>query len=96
LRRTRWTKEELALLGRLSDEEVASRTGHPVGSVFQKRHDLGIPNPHPKRRSWQPQEDALLGTATDKIIATRLGRDKSTVAQRRINLGIAPYSAKRL
>src|SRR5262249_13996919 len=32
-----WTKDEVALLGRLPDEEVARRTGRSVNAVRQKR-----------------------------------------------------------
>jgi hypothetical protein len=35
-----WTKAEMALLGRLSDEEVARRTGRTVNAVRQKREAL--------------------------------------------------------
>ena len=33
----RWTKAEVALLGRLPDEELARRTGRSVNAVRQKR-----------------------------------------------------------
>jgi hypothetical protein len=36
-----WTKAEVALLGRVPDEEVARRTGRTVGAVRQKRERLG-------------------------------------------------------
>jgi hypothetical protein len=37
------TPEELTLLGRLSDEEVARRIGRTPNAVRQKRELLGIP-----------------------------------------------------
>jgi hypothetical protein len=38
-----WTAEELALLGQLSDIEVARRTGRTRAAVYTRRHHLGIP-----------------------------------------------------
>ena len=35
-----WTKAEVALLGRVPDEEVARRTGRTVNAVRQKREIL--------------------------------------------------------
>jgi hypothetical protein len=39
----RWTPEELALLGRLPDEEVARWIGRTPNAVRQRRELLGIP-----------------------------------------------------
>ncbi len=36
-----WKPEELELLDKLSDEEVAEKTGRSVSSVSQKRWKLG-------------------------------------------------------
>jgi hypothetical protein len=41
----RWTPEELALLGTLSDREVARRLDRSRTAVTQKRCQLGIANP---------------------------------------------------
>jgi hypothetical protein len=38
-----WTPEHQSLLGTMPDQEVASRTGHPVSSVKTKRLQLRIP-----------------------------------------------------
>jgi hypothetical protein len=40
-----WTPEELALLGRLSDEEVTRRTERTPDAVRQRRERLGILKP---------------------------------------------------
>jgi hypothetical protein len=47
----RWTKGDLALLGRLPDEEVARRTGRSRNAVRQRRERLGIPNPTARARA---------------------------------------------
>ncbi|HEY7425024.1 MAG TPA: hypothetical protein VH682_12405 [Gemmataceae bacterium] len=41
-----WTKDEVALLGHLPDEEVARRTGRSVNAVRQKRETLGRSRPN--------------------------------------------------
>jgi hypothetical protein len=38
----RWTEAELMLLGKLPDDVVAAKTGHPIGSVKQKRYHLRL------------------------------------------------------
>jgi hypothetical protein len=46
----RWTAEDIALLGTLSDEEVARRMRRSVNAVRLKREELGIQNPAGNRR----------------------------------------------
>jgi hypothetical protein len=40
-----WTAEDIALLGRLTDHEVAKRVERTRDAVRQKREELGLPNP---------------------------------------------------
>jgi len=44
-----WTKKEMALLGKLPDEEVAARIGRPANGVRIMRNRLGIPSAHDRR-----------------------------------------------
>ena len=46
-----WTRREVALLGKLPDEEVAAMVGRTPEAVRCKREKLGIPNPQGRRRS---------------------------------------------
>src|SRR6266481_1918553 len=78
-----WTKEELALLGKLPDAEVAELTGRTFGTVWQKRRALGIAQPALRFRKWTPAEDKLVGTGPDAEIALRLGRTESAINSRR-------------
>jgi hypothetical protein len=39
-----WTAEELGMLGKLPDEEVAARTGRTRHAVSSMRRELGVPN----------------------------------------------------
>jgi hypothetical protein len=45
-----WAADELALLGKHPDDEVARRTGRTAGAVTSKRIKLGIPTPDDRRR----------------------------------------------
>jgi hypothetical protein len=86
-----WQPEEIALLGKASDKEIAARLGCSVGSVHNKRRALRILSPNwtpGQSRSWRPEEIALLGTAADKEIAKRLGRSLASVQLKRHRSGI--------
>jgi hypothetical protein len=41
----RWTAEEIALLGKVPDAEVARKVNRTVAAVRQKREELQLPNP---------------------------------------------------
>jgi hypothetical protein len=45
-----WTAKDIALLGKLPDDEVARRTARSAEAVRIKRQRLGIPNPADRRR----------------------------------------------
>jgi hypothetical protein len=45
-----WTENDLALLGKVTDAEVATRTGHSAGSIKMRRCQLGIPCYKSRRR----------------------------------------------
>jgi hypothetical protein len=80
----KWTAEEDALLGTISDEEIAKRTRHPLRSVRVRRAFLGIANPSPPvRPPYTPEEDAWLGKETDQQVTLRLGRSLSSIKNRR-------------
>jgi hypothetical protein len=92
----RWTKADIALLGKMTDEEVGRRTGRTVEGVRQKREGLGIPSPSEDRKvRWRPEEVAVLGTVPDKEAARRLGRSLRSVRLKRFKLGIAnPFDGR--
>jgi hypothetical protein len=81
-----WPAEHLALLGTLTDAEVAARTGRSANGVRVKRCKLGIPNP--SGPGWTAEELELLGTAPDAEVAARVGRTEGAVTLRRCNLRI--------
>ena len=80
------------MLGKIPDEEIARRTGRPIGSVSEKRRQLGLPKPNSQRKYWSAEEIRLLGTAPDKEIAQRLGRSAGSVKGQRFTLRIWKFS----
>ena len=87
-----WTAEEKAMLGKIPDEEIARRTGRPIGSVSNKRQQQRLPKPNAQRKYWSEEEIRLLGTAPDKEIAQRLGRSAGRVKGQRFTLKIRKFS----
>jgi hypothetical protein len=84
-RRRGWTRKEISLVGKMTDAEIARRTGRPKFSVKSFRRKLGIPSitPIPPTKAWTPEEDALMARLSDKEVARRTGRTLSAVQYRR-------------
>ncbi|HWW01070.1 MAG TPA: hypothetical protein VNZ64_15340 [Candidatus Acidoferrum sp.] len=78
-----WTQQELALLGKRPDAEVAELIDRTFGTVWQKRRALGIDQPALRFRKWTRAENKLVGTAPDAEVARRLGRTESAIKSRR-------------
>lgn len=89
-----WTTEEDALLGRLSDEEVARRLGYDVTRVNRRRRLLGLPSNNPNHRHWTKEEMALLGTRPDRDVAPLVNRSLENVRGKRLALGIPFRNAR--
>jgi hypothetical protein len=85
-----WTEEEIALLGKESDGEVARRLGIPKPNVTYKRRSLGIPNLH-RRRPWTKKQIALLGTAIDSEVGRKVRKSRNVVRKKRQHLGIPAF-----
>jgi hypothetical protein len=45
-----WSRREVALLGKLPDDEVAAKVGRTPNAVRIKREKLGVPNPQERNR----------------------------------------------
>jgi DNA-binding CsgD family transcriptional regulator len=80
-----WRAEDDALLGTVSDQEIAQRLGRSATSVKARRTRLGIAS---NRHWWTPGQDVLLGKFPDEELARRLGRSLEAVRARRERLGI--------
>lgn len=91
-----WSDEETALLGKLTDREVATQLGISQAAARLKRITLGIP-PCRRGKSWRVgrwTDDILarLGTEVDSDIARSIGVSSERVRQKRKELGIARFT----
>ena len=69
------TAEEKALLGTMSDEDLARKLGRSVFTIADWRRRLKIPVFAAKRRPWTAEELKMLGKHPDTKLARRLNRD---------------------
>lgn len=95
----RWTKEEIAVLGTMSDADAALKTGINKASIAWKRCKLKIPpftQKRPKRllTQWTRKEISVLGKMTDAAAAAALDLAPSAVRLKRLSLGIPPYGRR--
>jgi hypothetical protein len=94
-----WTRQELKLLGKMPDAELAAQIGRTENAVRVMRVRLGLPNPlgpwHPEG-GWTAEELQLLGTVPDGELAARLGRSEGAVRAKRCALGIPIFIDHRL
>ncbi|NVL49857.1 hypothetical protein F2S72_08905 [Pseudomonas syringae pv. actinidiae] len=99
-----WSPEKVALLGTMSDTDVAEQIGGKVHTVAIKRQELGIAcykpavskirgRPRPNF-NWTQEALSLIGTMADKDVASRLGLSTGAVGVKRRSLGIAGRSQK--
>lgn len=87
----RWTPEEIELLGKLTDDEIAAQTGRSLRSVKLARYARGRDSPTraPNApRVWSPAELSMLGTVPDATIAKQLGVSRKHVLEMRKRLDI--------
>lgn len=93
-----WPTEHIALLGTMSDEDVAKAIGVTKNVVFYKRNELNIKAFKPKvspvkgrpraNFEWTEDKIALLGTVADRHLADKFGLANNTVARKRRALNI--------
>lgn len=91
--RFEWTPTMDALLGTMSDTDLAAKLGCSVNAVNTRRYLLGVSGFRQTRTSsymfaWTPENDALLGTMGDRQLSEKLGVPLITVGNRRKLLGI--------
>jgi hypothetical protein len=89
-RKFSWQPEDLALLGKVSDGELARTLGLATASVNRKRQQLGIPpfQPAPRPIEWTSGMIERLGRASDARVAKELGISIDSVKGKRQALGI--------
>ena len=84
----RWSEKQLAMVGVMSDKEVARLSHHTVKAVARKRFLMGKPKPDPVMVYWTADQDKLLGAMSDDEVAKRTGRSILAVRKRRRRLRI--------
>ena len=85
--RTPWTADELALLGKLSDNQVARRIGRSQGTVTAKRSKLGIPGFSQRNPTiWTAAQLQLLELNDDLRVAQVTGKLIGEVKAKRAEL----------
>lgn len=96
-RRYPWSPEDLALLGQVSDHEVARLLGLCATTVRLKRVKLGIPpfQERPEPIAWTPERLARLGRCPDSQLAEEFGISTAAVLRKRTQLGIPACLEKR-
>lgn len=98
--RIKWTPEMDALLGTMSDQDVADWFSVNQWNARGRRRELGITpfrphRPHIPPVVWTPEMDALLGTIKDRELAGQLGLPEGRVSDRRNLLRIPHVSEGR-
>lgn len=83
-----WSLEEEALLGKVTDAEVALKLGCTLARVRKRRLRLGVPCWNPNHRHWTPGEIALLGKRPDRELAKLIDRWACQVRAKRLELRI--------
>ncbi|MGR7010962.1 hypothetical protein ACU63X_13305 [Klebsiella aerogenes] len=79
-----WTKAELFLLGRFTNEEIATATGRSIYSVRSKRAAMLQQYGGNLPLEWSVEELALLRLHTNAEIAEITGRSLEEIGDRRL------------
>nr|WP_318380033.1 hypothetical protein [uncultured Enterobacter sp.]DAI86988.1 MAG TPA: DNA-binding protein [Caudoviricetes sp.] len=79
-----WTKPELFLFGRFTDEEIATATGRTIHSVRSKRNALSRASGGSIVAEWTPEEIALFWRRNNAEIAEITGRSIQEVGDKRL------------
>jgi hypothetical protein len=93
-----WTPARLALLGTMSDQQVATRLGISVTAAQWKRRRLEIRpfGAGPPRIEWTEEMLGLLGRLPDLELARRDAISRQTVRTKRMQLGIPRWVRPRV
>jgi hypothetical protein len=90
-----WSRQNLALLGKLTDQRVSEIMKISRKSVMKKRKELGIGSYVEETQfwhTWKDEEIGRLGKFTDKELAKQLGIKPMCVTTKRWQLGIDAFA----
>ncbi|WNP33625.1 hypothetical protein RN333_08405 [Enterobacter kobei] len=79
-----WTKPELFLFGRFTDEEIATATGRTIHSVRSKRNALSRASGGSIMPEWTPEEIAMFWRHNNAEIAEITGRSIQEVGDKQL------------
>ena len=87
-----WTRRDDAILRRMTPREAAEKTGHPLSSVYSRRHELDLPD---RRRvrffRWTKAADRIVRTKSPAAARLALGLGESAIRRRRRYLKLPPW-----
>ena len=78
----KWTKQELALVGKKTDSKLAQELGLGIGVLRKKRIELGITPKFGEKTSpskWTPEILGRLGKESLQAIASEIGSSREAV-----------------
>lgn len=88
----RWSKDDIAMLGKVVDVVLARKLGITKAAVALKRKTLNIsPVTRGPKAALPPQVEEKLGTMTDAALASISGLSHAKIFNRRTFLGIPAY-----
>ena len=83
-----WTDAERALLGTMTDADLAATIGRTERAVRHERTHRGIPPHAPRAVNLTPDQISVIGTVSDAAAARMLGCSRQHVLSTRKRLGI--------
>jgi hypothetical protein len=93
--RIKWPEKFVRLFGKISDRELAKRSGFSLAATCEERRRRAIApfKPASPKYDWTAEMIALLGTDSDGEVGARLRRPRTAVQRKRASLGIPAYVA---
>jgi hypothetical protein len=93
-----WSPDEIALLGTMTDTEVAKQTGRSLGAVNKKRTALHAPALEEGPAGvhlvyWTEEENEAVRTLPAEEVARRFKRSLHAIRQRRYQLEVPPLTS---
>ena len=92
---SKWTQEELDLLGTMTDSCVGKILGIRKGWVFKKRKQLGIKAYGSSAIHLAETQVALLGKISDEAAAKQFGVSETYIWNKRQQFNITPFKPKK-
>ncbi len=90
-----WAQQEIDLLGKLSDPNIAQQIGMSSTTVRNMRKQLGIKaKTSSSQLQWSKENIALLGSIHDAVLAYHMKVTPATVTKKRTKMNIPIFKSK--